>query len=576
MGAATVLKRARNLLATFIVCCFMAVVLVLALARHFINEHRDTRSSSTRIKVSEGSKRAMHHDHVFTKTNAYSTPFLDLEHDKKNGIIYDHTRTVIRKKNRDEESLSSHKSLFHKFLKRLIFRFIDQDKDDEQVTQGKFNNSNNEIANHEPIFEKIPVHSDNPLQKLILSEDLALVPDLNYYFNQYNIHIEEFRIETEDGFVIDLWHLVPKYTTVDSEKSSQRKRPPILMLHGLLQSSGSFASNGRKSLAYFLYQSGYDIWLGNNRCGFKPQWNDAKLSTPDSKWNWDLREMVKYDLTLLIDTVLAKTQYEKLTLISHSQGTTQAFMGLVNEDEFFPPGSGTKESFFTSKIANYVALAPAVYPGPLLKEKLFLKLMTKGIDNPWFFGETSFFEIMMIVRNLCIGESLFSFVCYTIFNYLFDWNDTLWDIPLRDRHFLFSPVHVSVKLMQWWLSPDPNKVSFKFGSHKMFPDNVKWFSGASATPNIYLFVPKQDRLVDGERLINHFVNVESSVNYKIWYIDEYAHIDVLWAHDVIERIGKPILQNLNNYYFNKESNVFESDCSDTEVETELEMVEEKA
>lgn len=69
----------------------------------------------------------------------------------------------------------------------------------------------------------------------------------------------------------------------------------------------------------------------------------------------------------------------------------------------------------------------------------------------------------------------------------------------------------------------------------MFPDNVKWFSGSSATPNIYLFVPKQDRLVDGERLINHFVNVESSVNYKIWYIDEYAHIDVLWAHDVIER-----------------------------------------
>ncbi|EJS42744.1 YLL012W [Saccharomyces arboricola H-6] len=573
MGVSTVFKKARNFLATFIVCCFMAVVLVLALARHFINEHRDTRSSSTQIEIDDDSKRNVHHDHVLTKTNAYSTPYLDLEHDKKNGIVYDHTRTVIRKKNQEEEGpLSLRKNLFHKFLTKLIFRFIEQGKDNEPLTQGKFNNSNNEIANHEPVFEKIPVCSDNSLQNLILSEDLALVADLNYYFNQYNIHVEEFRLETEDGFVIDLWHLVPKYTTVHMEK---KKRPPVLMLHGLLQSSGSFASNGRKSLAYFLYQSGYDIWLGNNRCGFKPEWNDAKLPTSDSKWDWDLREMVKYDLTLLIDTVLAKSQFEKLTLISHSQGTTQGFMGLVNEDKIFPPGSGPKESFFTSKIANYIALAPAVYPGPLLDEKLFVKLMTKEIDNPWFFGETSFFEIMMIVRNLCIGEKLFSFVCYTIFNYLFDWNDTLWDAALRDRHFLFSPVHVSVKLMQWWLSPDPNKVTFKFGSHKMFPDNVKWFSDASKAPNIYLFVPKQDRLVDGERLINHFVNVESNVNYKIWYIDEYAHIDVLWAHDVIERIGKPIVQNLNNYYFKKPSSAFESDFSDTDVETELEMVDEK-
>ena len=573
MGVSAVLKRARNLLATFIVCCFMAVVLVLALAHHFINEHRDTRSSSTQIEVDDESKRNVHHDHVLTRTNAYATPYLDLEHDKKNGIVYDHTRTVVRKKNHEVGSSSLHKNLFHKFLTKLIFRFIEKEKVTEGVTQGKFNNSSNEIANHEPVFEKIPVQCDDPLQNLILSEDLTLVADLNYYFNQYNIQIEEFRLETEDGFVIDLWHLIPKYRTTDSDK---KKRPPVLMLHGLLQSSGSFASNGRKSLAYFLYQSGYDIWLGNNRCGFRPEWNEAKVPTLASRWDWDLREMVKYDLTLLIDTVLAKTQFEKLSLISHSQGTTQGFMGLVNEDKFFPPGSGSKESFFTSKIANYIALAPAVYPGPLLNEKLFVKLMTKEIDNPWFFGETSFFEIMMIVRNLCVGESLFSFVCYTIFNYLFDWNDTLWDTALRDRHFLFSPVHVSVKLMQWWLSPDPNKVSFKFGSHKMFPDNVKWFSDASKAPNIYLFVPKQDRLVDGERLINHFVNVESNVNYKIWYIDEYAHIDVLWAHDVIERIGKPILQNLNNYYSKKPSSAFESDCSDTEVETELEMVAEKA
>lgn len=121
MGVSAVLKRARNLLATFIVCCFMAVVLVLALAHHFINEHRDTRSSSTQIEVDDESKRNVHHDHVLTRTNAYATPYLDLEHDKKNGIVYDHTRTVVRKKNHEVGSSSLHKNLFHKFLTKLIF-----------------------------------------------------------------------------------------------------------------------------------------------------------------------------------------------------------------------------------------------------------------------------------------------------------------------------------------------------------------------------------------------------------------------------------------------------------------------
>lgn len=62
-----------------------------------------------------------------------------------------------------------------------------------------------------------------------------------------------------------------------------------------------------------------------------------------------------------------------------------------------------------------------------------------------------------------------------MFNYLFDWNDVLWDRVLRDRNFLFSPVHISVKLMQWWLSPLPNKLSFKKGAEKIFPDKRHGF-----------------------------------------------------------------------------------------------------
>lgn len=394
----------------------------------------------------------------------------------------------------------------------------------------------------------------NPFSDILSAEDLKLVANLQYYYSQYNIIIDEYEVTTKDGFVISLWHL-----RNDNEVKPNMKYP-VLMLHGLLQSSGSFASSGRKSLAYYMHDSGYDVWLGNNRCGFKAKWDKEKLS-PNGEWDWDLDSMSKYDLEALIETVLEKKQnkFKKLTLIAHSQGTTQAFMGLVNGEEIYKD----LEFKLSEKLDNLVALAPAVYPGPLLDEKYFVKFMAKHIDNRWVFGNKSFVPMMMEMRNFLVGHKIYSFLSYVMFNYLFNWNDILWDRPLRDRHFLFSPVHISVKLMQWWLSLNPLKSSFKTFAEDTFPDIKTWFPIRNETvsmdehlhknqhkplpedwPKILLFTPRQDRLVDGERLINHFINHEPHSVYKIWYIDEYSHLDVLWASDVIERIGIPMLEHL--------------------------------
>lgn len=394
----------------------------------------------------------------------------------------------------------------------------------------------------------------NPFTDVLSAEDSKLVPDLKYYYSQYNITIDEFEVTTGDGFILDLWRMRKNDVTNLDDMY------PILMLHGLLQSSGSFASGGRKSLAYFFLDSGYDVWLGNNRCGFKAKWDKSKLSD-HGEWDWDLNTMTRFDLETLINSVLERKngKFTKLTLIAHSQGTTEGFMGLVNGEEIY------KDTDFRlhEKLDNFVALAPALYPGPLLDEKLFVKFMAKNIDNPWIFGKKSFVPMMMEMRNVLVGHKIFSFLSYVMFNYLFDWNDVLWDRPLRDRHFLFSPVHVSVKLMQWWLSLNPLRPSFKTFANDMFPDVKTWFpllyestrlgedlhlnphkSSIEDWPKTLLFIPKQDRLVDGERLINHFINYEPNSIYKIWYIDEYSHLDVLWACDVVERVGNPLLENM--------------------------------
>ncbi|CAI4047284.1 hypothetical protein SUVZ_12G0760 [Saccharomyces uvarum] len=528
-----VLDEVQRLSSGIILVSFMTGLFILSLWHNYVTVHfqhkhdpRDTRGSRTSIESSD-KKKTRPARHSIPLSISSATP-IDLERDQDNNIEYD--RTVTSRLSMDSNACVSGES---------------------------DGNDNIKMENN---VSQAPYAAENPFQNLALAEDTRLVADLKYYYKQYGIDIEEFEVETDDGFIIDLWHFKPK----SEDGVDEAKREPILLLHGLLQSCGAFASSGRKSLAYFLYESGFDIWLGNNRCGLHAKWNMKKLGNDHSKkWDWDMNQMVQYDLKALICHVLDSTGFAKLSLVAHSQGTTQGFMGLVNGEKLY-----ASDFKLVDKLENFVALAPAVYPGPLLDEKSFVRLMANGIDSPWFFGRRSFVPLMMAMRDLMVGTKIFSFLSYVMFNYLFDWNDALWDRVLRDRNFLFSPVHISVKLMQWWLSPDQNKLSFKKGSEKIFPDKKTWFpvakndddSGNSLSndnlhlnpkrqnsddfPHIIMFIPKQDRLVDGERLINHFINHEANSVYKIWYIDEYSHLDVLWAHDVIDRIGKPMIENM--------------------------------
>ena len=559
----------QEVVSTIILNSFLTGLFILSLWNNYITVHfqkrrdsRDVRKSSTTIHQhdNEGRVHPLSSPTIRRETRASvaSRSPLNIETDEENNIEYDHTINAV-----------------------MI----------EDTMEGMDQNANDNNKH---------ISGNNPFDDVLAMEDRKLVPSLKYYYNQYNIDIEEYQVETDDGFIIDLWHFVPLNMTRQDKEKIYNEKYPILMVHGLLQSSGSFASGGRKSLAYYMYESGFDIWLGNNRCGFYPKWNIDKLRKVHGKesklkfkkWDWDINEMTKYDIKSLIEYILnKKPKFDKLTLMSHSQGTTQAFMGLVNGTRIYSnknnengDSSNTKIFSLLDKLDNYIALAPAIYPGPLLNEKVFVRLMGAGIDNPWIFGKKSFIPMMMQMRNISVGSKVFSFFSYIMFKYLFNWNDMLWDKSLRDRHFMFSPVNISVKLMQWWLSADPSKNSFRYYADKTFPPEKTWFpvspggefnesennniedslkslfhlngvrKDSESFPRIMLFVPKQDRLVDGEKLINHFINHEHKSIYRIWYIDEYSHLDVLWAHDVIDRIGRPILDNMRLPYDRLEQN----------------------
>ena len=108
-----------------------------------------------------------------------------------------------------------------------------------------------------------------------------LICDVGYYARRVGLDIEEFKVQTEDGFIITLWHVYnPKeYCPASAERRDYKKpevfpdghisngkvngtsgsqytdgerRYPVLLIHGLLQSAGAYCANDDDSLAFYL------------------------------------------------------------------------------------------------------------------------------------------------------------------------------------------------------------------------------------------------------------------------------------------------------------------------------------
>ncbi|KAL4978746.1 Alpha/Beta hydrolase protein [Aspergillus desertorum] len=396
-----------------------------------------------------------------------------------------------------------------------------------------------------------------------------VVDDVAYYARRVGLDVETFKVQTEDGFILTLWHVYNphEYSPLPASErgprgphvfagrkdresfGDARRKYPVLLMHGLLQNSGAYCANDNDSLAFFLCKSGYDVWLGNNRCGLEPE-HITMLKSDPRMWSWTIQHMGAYDVTALISRVLFETGYEKLGLVCHSQGTAQTFVALAKGQR---PELG-------KRISVFCALAPAVYAGPLV-ERVYFRFM-RLISPTTFrlvFGIHSFIPFMITVRRW-LHARIYGKLGYIVFSYLFNWSDSRWDYELRDRMFQFAPVYVSTETIRWWLGADG------FSTHQCIlatkeaclaeinesrnvarnalSSSTAWYG--PETPPFALWVGGSDQLVDGRKLLHRFENGREPhvrmVHAKV--IKEYEHLDVLWAMDMIEQVGREIRQVL--------------------------------
>ncbi|XP_062540108.1 lipase 3-like [Armigeres subalbatus] len=190
------------------------------------------------------------------------------------------------------------------------------------------------------------------------------VPEL---IEKYGYKVEVHSVTTEDGYMLTLFRIMPR-------KPSTSKKLPVFVMHGLLGSSADFVITGpNNSLAYYLADDGYEVWLGNAR-GTRYSRRHKELSVHSEEyWDFSWHEIGYYDLPAMIDYALNKTGSDKLQYVGHSQGTTTYFAMTSSRPEY------------NQKIALMTALSPAVVlkrvRSPILQVLLNLADQIMGVFN---------------------------------------------------------------------------------------------------------------------------------------------------------------------------------------------------
>ncbi|GAA5850285.1 hypothetical protein JCM9279_006513 [Rhodotorula babjevae] len=352
--------------------------------------------------------------------------------------------------------------------------------------------------------------------------------DIRYYALRCGFDVVEQTVETKDGYLLKAFKVVclKKDAKVHADG---RKGFPVLIQHGLFQSCGSFITSEERSLAFWLAEHGdYQVYLGNARGVFDMGHAWLKRSDPRF-WDYNIKELALYDLPALVDHVRRDTGYDKIAFIGHSQGNATMFCSLA---QGMVPELGDKLSLF-------IALAPAVYAGPLTTGFPFtaLKNMRWKTWRRWF-GLLDFIPLMRISYDW-VPSRLFGLLGYQMFAFLFSWTDANWLLDRKAKMFCFMPSPVSSASIFWWTG----YAGFSTRGCVLDDTADKWFD--KRFPPLAIHHGGKDYLVLTEPLLERLRTKETDVQLiRVQKMDDGEHCDFFWHVDAVELCFHSFLEDI--------------------------------
>ena len=151
-------------------------------------------------------------------------------------------------------------------------------------------------------------------------------PDFNFNAKQMiefrGFNYEAHKVVTQDCYILEMHRII-------NPLNATANKPPILLQHGLEESSTSFLINSiggdlndkdDRNLGFALAKRGYDVWLGNYR-GNTYSKSHTIYSTRDPQfWKFTFDNHALQDLSAEIAYIQNRTNYDQIAYLGFSQG----------------------------------------------------------------------------------------------------------------------------------------------------------------------------------------------------------------------------------------------------------------
>ena len=365
------------------------------------------------------------------------------------------------------------------------------------------------------------------------SEKIDLSTYYKTFIQNHGYKLDVHEVTTADGYILSLWHLLPKTTTTTTKVA--------YFQHGLADTAWCFFQLDSKSLPFLLIKEGYDIWLGNSRGNvFSTKHKTKDPNKANSGYfNFTMDDNVKYDLPSTIKYIKSKTGGKKMTYIAHSQGSTIFFM-------LYMTNPSLVESSFDhfASIGTVPNIAYATFKPIDLLDKIYgiLKVL-KPVENTLNLSHAQRLTVATFCKTIINNCKGFfeSGACIKptgrvdykkVYNYLYYYPGGASKLTLLQ----WSQIHTEKKLCYY----NPNYDKDKKAKYYNVNNLRKWkIKAIVARTDSDTFSSYQD--------VTELYNLVENKSYmKLLDIKNYGHLDVLAADSAYNDIFLPIVKFLKN------------------------------
>lgn len=219
--------------------------------------------------------------------------------------------------------------------------------------------------------------------------------------------LETYPVETYDGFVLRLYRIP---YGVKNATNPQKKRPAVLLHHGVTLSSSCFVVlDPDSSMGFYLADAGFDVWMANTRTNTFSRGNRHYSDLDEGYWHYSMDELALIDLPAQIDFVLKKTGQPTIGFVGHSQGCTLPLMLMSARPEY-------AQKIWLLMLLGAVTHAQFIQ-APFLRQQMVT--VSGSVYAEAGIGEFGRNRVTSLMVNRCKYEGVKSGFCSALINFMF-------------------------------------------------------------------------------------------------------------------------------------------------------------